>query len=176
MKPLPQLTKTPTQHPDCCCSLSTPLIATIAASLPSLKASVVSIGSGTGLLEALVLREVPNISLTAIEVSKAVNLYLPDGLVDVVTGTWDVSAKAIDAQCWLLVYPRSPKLLKDYFDLSGDAVVETIIWIGPRADAEDFDIVVDETAWSKEVHEDSGVGAYELLVKWVRLSRRQCFE
>ena len=122
------------------------------------------------------LREVPNISLTAIEVPKAINLYLPEGLVDVVAGTWDLSAKAFGAQCWLLVYPRSPKLLKKYFDLSGDAGVHRIIWIGPRADAEDFDIVVDKTSWSKEVYEDSGVGAYELLVTWVKLSRRQCFK
>ena len=127
---LPRLTDEPKHHPDCCISLSTRLLDVLTAAFvygaplsgesaaktvpgPAKKAEnarglVLSIGSGTGLLEALLLARWSNPSLhqgssgvdndayravttvKGIEVRSSINKYLPAANFGVVRGTWDV--------------------------------------------------------------------------------------
>ena len=138
--------------------------------MPDAPASVVSIGSGTGLLEALILREKPYLSLKAVEVSQSINLYLPSAIVDVVLGTWDISSTVAEAHCWIFVYPRDPRLFKTYVEASVDLYLAMIIWIGPRADAEAYVGLLDGAVWTRKSCDDCGLGSYEVLMSWTRKS------
>ena len=82
---LPLLSNSATHHPDCCSSLFIALIAKLVSLLPPDPALTLSIGSGTGLLEALLLQHESTIVLRAVEVTQDVKKHLPEGLVDVVT-------------------------------------------------------------------------------------------
>lgn len=168
MKPLPELSSTPAQYSDCCCSLSLCLVSTIADVIQSAGLSIVSIGSGTGLLEAYLLREKPDLSLKAIEVSHAINIYLPCELVETVLGTWDVSTAAAGAQCWLFVYPRNQELFRTYVYSPMSKSLNTILWIGPRLDAEEYLEVPEDQDWTRKIHDNCGLGPYELLISWTR--------
>ena len=124
MNNLPQLTHEPEHHPDCCLSLSTKLLDVLTAIFAPKNAKdaetrlVLSVGSGTGLLEALLLDRWsapqpqhpsgpdvhdggPPIPTTAtstgvvmtiqgVEVHPSVNKHLPEANLCVVRGTWDV--------------------------------------------------------------------------------------
>ena len=118
---LPELTSQPKHHPDCCLSLSTRLLDVLTAIFaPETEQGagarlVLSVGSGTGLLEALLLARwsnpdpehpsgagmhdgeplVPVVTTTAmtikgIEVRPSINKYLPEANLGIVRGTWDV--------------------------------------------------------------------------------------
>lgn len=58
---------------------------------------MVSIGSGTGLLEALLLKECSHITLKVIEASKTANQYMREEDLHVVRGTWDACSLVADA-------------------------------------------------------------------------------
>ncbi|RMD39439.1 hypothetical protein DV735_g5697, partial [Chaetothyriales sp. CBS 134920] len=179
--PLPTLTDTPTHYPDCCLSISTKLLAFLSSlflrldhhSLPTDAAApvltVFSIGSGQGLLEALLIQHLArlennsssghsSISVAGVEVyaSPPVNKYLAQDCVCLVRGTWDVCeavfatpTPAAGFVVWMFVYPRHVSLVEKYVDIlrggeeehDGKAVVQMVIWAGPRADVEDYETV-----------------------------------
>lgn len=166
---LPQLSDIPAQHPDCCSSLSRTLIAKIASLLPTELGLALSIGSGTGLLEALLLDHRPTTNLRAVEVSKAVNKYLPGDLVETVNGTWDLCNSAHDAGSWIFVYPREVGLIKRYVEAFGQGSTKQVIWIGPLADLQDIeDSYLPSAIWKREILKDRGLSDYEIMVLWTR--------
>ncbi|RWA03018.1 hypothetical protein EKO27_g12088, partial [Xylaria grammica] len=129
MPSLPSLTDEPTRHAGCCPSLSQPLLSTIAVLLHSTAAApastgtqsrgpaplVLSVGSGTGLLEELLhayLNQHPPTPSTirssipwrveGVEVNPAVNVHLPEDRINHVAGTWAVlESRARDAAALL---------------------------------------------------------------------------
>lgn len=169
MKELPQLSILPTHHPDCCCSLSIPLIDTLVKLLWPAPSLMISIGSGTGLLEALLLKKRSQITLKAIEASNTANQYMREEDLHIVRGTWDICYLAADAKTWLFVYPREPHLLSRYLQAYGSRSVRLIIWIGPKADFSDYEEAMCMPNWQNRLVEDSGLSHYELMVIWERI-------
>ncbi|KAI1347879.1 hypothetical protein F5Y01DRAFT_318287 [Xylaria sp. FL0043] len=153
MTALPSLTDRPTRHPGCCLSLSQPLLATIRALLQSIPddkkssdelesasqsapALILSIGSGTGLLEELLhiylndssdrgrdsLSPAPvptrDWRVEGVEVNHAVNIHLPEDRINQVAGTWAVhEPRAHDATALMFVYPRDGALIRRYIEV-----------------------------------------------------------
>ncbi|KAI1332438.1 hypothetical protein F5Y16DRAFT_177997 [Xylariaceae sp. FL0255] len=127
---VPKLGAEPLRHPACCASLSAPLLAAIASLLPKWSASIttspliLSIGSGTGLLEELLhtyLLDNNNKNndiawrVEGVEVNPSVNVYLPEDRINHVPGTWATHpGRARDATVLLFVYPRDGLLIQRY--------------------------------------------------------------
>lgn len=165
---LPPLTTTPVQHPDCCASLSSALVSKILQILPPRPAFTISIGSGTGLLEALILQAQTGVLLEAVEV-RGVNLnsYLPEESIHVVSGTWELCPRASKADVWMFVYPREISLIRRYFDELGTRHLKILVWLGPRSDY----LAVDQfmsSLWTVETFQECGTSPYELLAVWRR--------
>ncbi|KAI8948137.1 hypothetical protein F4801DRAFT_470576 [Xylaria longipes] len=148
MTNFPLLTYEPTRYPGCCLSLSEPLLATIRTVLDSAPhlddkrhdgykpwleldpALILSIGSGTGLLEELLhiylnkvdhasidLNSAKNWRVEGVEVNPAVNIYLPEDRISHVLGTWAVlETRACEAAVLMFVYPRDGALVRRYID------------------------------------------------------------
>ena len=170
---LPQLSDVAAHHPDCCSSLSKTLIAKIASLLPTKLGLALSIGSGAGLLEALLLDYRPTINLRAVEVSNDVNKYLPEDLMETVNGTWDLCNSAHDAGSWIFVYPREADLIKKYAQVFGQGSIKQVIWIGPLADLQEIqDTYLPSAIWKREIIKDCGLSDYEIMVLWSRLGLR----
>ena len=144
---LPQLSESVTLYSDCCCPLSKPLIFTLASSLPSQPGLIISIGSGSGLFEAYLLRESCQLNIHGVEVSGSINRYLPNERMHLVRGTWDLASLAKDALVWMFVYPRDLLIIKRYFQVYGMGAVRRIIWIGPLADLEELETVLSMEGW-----------------------------
>jgi hypothetical protein len=164
---LPKLSTEPQHLADCCLSLSSHLLARLSQLLPS-SGLCLSIGSGTGLLEALLQKHIPHSAIEGVEVSAKVNKYLPSEQVNVVGGTWDLSSKASHASALMFVYPREPKLVTRYLEIAGGAV-RRILWMGPRVDWPDYEAVLLESEFSTlNLIDDSGLASYEMLVLILR--------
>ncbi|KAI0445171.1 hypothetical protein F4803DRAFT_508781 [Xylaria telfairii] len=148
MPSLPPLTSSPTRYPGCCFELSEPLLATIKTlldaaphltnqsqdgyrpALGSEPALILSVGSGTGLLEKLLddylnngNHAQPNLPsarkwrVEGVEVNPAVNIYLPEDRINHVPGTWAVlETRAREAAVLVFVYPRHGALVRRYID------------------------------------------------------------
>ena len=155
----------PNQHPDCCMTISQSLLKTLAGFLPRLPATVLSIGSGTGLLEALLLELVgESLDIRGVEVSPQVNKYLAEQDMIYVGGTWDLSRQANNADAWVFVYPRDPRLLARYLDLRSHDRLVRIIWLGPRMDWQDYKPIFGASRFSQlTILEDCGAAGYELV-------------
>ncbi|KAF1951985.1 hypothetical protein CC80DRAFT_528017 [Byssothecium circinans] len=135
---LPSLALQPAVYPGCCVALSAPFLANLCALLPPSPAPILSIGSGTGLLEALLLAEPYNLSIVGVEVQPSVNRYLPPSTHRTVVGTHSLELLAAEATAWLFVYPRQVALLEEYMTAYGEGAVTTVVWIGPAADWQDY--------------------------------------
>ncbi|KAF2664093.1 hypothetical protein BT63DRAFT_429628 [Microthyrium microscopicum] len=135
---LPALGSSPTFHPDCCLSLSTTIIATIADKLSGHGDLVLSVGSGSGLLETILTQHDSHLQIEGVEVSQndqTVNTYLPEERIHVVNGTWAVSPLALLCSALLFVYPRDPSLLARYIQgAAASPNLEAVVWIGPKVD------------------------------------------
>lgn len=168
MKELPRLSKNPLLHPDCCASLSSTLIAKLAQLLPLNPLLTLSIGSGTGILEALLLHERPELHIQAVEVSSTINQYLSEENLQLVCGTWDICALAASSTVWVFVYPREFSLVRKYVQVFGSLAVQTIIWLGPQADLLTIEAFLDNNTWEMETIDECGISQYEALVVWRR--------
>ena len=143
------------------CAVSTPRDASI-SSIPDLSHQgqpiCLSIGSGTGLLEALLQQQINSnrssevtyrtFLVRGVEVVSAakVNCYLHDDAFDVVSGAWVTSESALDpdVKAWLFVYPRQPSLVLKYIGMLQaraelDNQLMLIVWAGPRVDWSDYE-------------------------------------
>jgi hypothetical protein len=161
MSTIPEISDVTRHHPDCCLSLSTKLIQKI-GQLQSPGSLVLSVGSGSGLLEALVQQHYPQTRVVGLEVNDFVNKYLsPENAISV-KGTWDIYTKSSEADTWLFVYPRSPTLISHYLELS--KVPKTIVWLGPKRDWEDFrSPFLAYRKFTIEEIEDAGLASYETM-------------
>ncbi|KXH41302.1 hypothetical protein CNYM01_12060 [Colletotrichum nymphaeae SA-01] len=201
--PLPPLTNEPQRHPDSCLTLSLPLIKALHAQLPPAPDLTLSIGSGTGLVEALLdsladthdptTQEDPQASqespaprplnLTSIEIAPSPNKYHRNHRT--VPGTWALDPAAAEAKAWMFVYPKQVALVRKYMESafasssSGSAekaaAVETVLYVGPRMDWDDFRSALEPYAESVEVWDEErmeGVGGqgWECVVR-VRVKR-----
>ncbi|KAL4787509.1 hypothetical protein BJX76DRAFT_318770 [Aspergillus varians] len=163
----PLLSTSPTALPNCCLALSTPLLNHLASLLPQTPDFTLSIGSGPGLLEALIAHRHPNVPIEGVEVNSSVNLYIAEQDMNVVGGTWDLFPRASQAKAWMFVYPREPKLVTKYIETHGDrpGSVEMILWLGPRADWVDYEACFRDSVFSQlSFPDDVGLAPYEMLV------------
>jgi hypothetical protein len=136
---LPALTSTPTPYPGCCLALSKPLLAHIASLLPPPPHLTLSIGSGYGLLEALLLSPPYSLNATGVEVQPSPNTYLQPSNHKEVTGSRSLHELAGEAEGWMFVYPRRVGMVDEYMKTYGEGRVECVIWIGPQADWGDYE-------------------------------------
>lgn len=144
----------PTAWPDCSLTLSSCLMRAItglltrdaAAAVSDQPGLVLSVGSGSGLLEAHLQdywSSDPSVNLLVhgVEVRSTEhttpNRYLLFKNRSSVRGTWEVSSRLGLASALVFVYPRQVGLVKRYLDevARGDEVhVHTIVWLGPKSD------------------------------------------
>lgn len=178
---LPSLTAHPITHPFSGLSLSTTFLSFLASYFPSSNTRVLSIGSGSGLLEALLQSSHPNLEVVGVEVqnsSGSPNKYLPSEAVYLVKGTWDIYPYAADAEAWMFVYPRSPRLLDMYLDeiesresSQRARKLDCLVWAGPRVDWIGFEGCF-ERPWLRLVvlgtGSDCGLMEYELCAIFTR--------
>ncbi|KAF2243498.1 hypothetical protein BU26DRAFT_523791 [Trematosphaeria pertusa] len=134
---VPALSSSPTAYPGCCLALSAPLLQRLCSLLPPTPSLTLSIGSGAGLLEALLL-EHHALNLIGVDVHPTPNRYLPCTHHRTVPGTRFLEPLAANAPAWLFVYPRRVALVEEYLDAYGKGSVERVVWIGPRADWDDY--------------------------------------
>lgn len=138
------LTVKPTHHPECCLSISYRLFTCLselvreAAEASHEETMLLSIGCGTGFLEAALavhLQELnlPHVRVEGVEVASAETKYLSDELVHRVRGTRDICRRAASANILMFVYPREGELVKQYCTQFADNI-HTMLWLGPRAD------------------------------------------
>ncbi|OJD36346.1 mitochondrial presequence protease [Diplodia corticola] len=161
---LPTLSDVPTHHPDCCLSLSNSLFSTLSQILSPSKGPVLSIGAGSGLLEAILGSRDPIRTVEGVEVNSSVNKYLPEESSFVVGGTWDLCPRARDASVWVFVYPRVPALVERYFETFGQARLELAVFLGPKADWADFQCAFRVPGFTNaEIVEDCGLVPYEVM-------------
>ncbi len=164
-----KLTKSsPIHFPDCCSSLSVSLMEHLASLLPPDPALTLSIGSGTGLLEALLLVQRPTLNLKAVEVPTTNNKYMPADRVEIVNRSRDLCNLAVDASAWMFIYPRDTWLMQKYVQDFGVQKCELIIWIGPKADHPEIENDLLGEMWIKEDFEDCGLKDYEIMALWRR--------
>ncbi|KAF5656739.1 HAD superfamily hydrolase [Fusarium heterosporum] len=186
----------PVRFPDCCLSISGKLIQILADIFSNTTFSeetptVLSIGSGSGILEALLLAHAPSQSLLnveGVEVQQSswkdpVNKYLPEQAIYTVRGTWDVISRLQDPDVTALmfVYPRQASLISEYMKAISeqDLNVRVIVWLGPMADWEVFEscfttrdgntqFIIGE----KRQGAEAGLDEYELMVVLDSMLRR----
>lgn len=114
------------------------------------------------MLEALIQRQNLKSRVIGLEVNAMVNSYLAPENAVIVKGTWDIYDKSSEEDTWLFVYPRSPKLISAYLELS--KVPNTVIWLGPRKDWEEFHApFLAYGEFAIEEIEDAGLVSYEAM-------------
>lgn len=173
---LPAITDTPQRYPDYCLSISVPLINTITTILKSSAQPglFISIGSGSGLLEAhlqwhwsLTNTNPCNLTIEGIEVisPQPINRYLAKENHSTVRGTWEVSQRVSFASALMFVYPREPGLVERYLADKAAAGVMVVVWLGPKADWATFESSLKDAAdfGAVEIVEDCGMADYEMM-------------
>lgn len=156
----------PCHHPDCCMGISHTLLQTLIDLLPPRPAiSVLSIGSGTGLIECLLSQLLDDsVDICGVEVSPNVNKYLAEENMFYVGGTWDLCRQAARSQVWMFVYPRDPQLIVRYLQSYHHHALSKIIWLGPRMDWQDYENVLQSSKFSRlTVLENRGSAKYEMV-------------
>lgn len=156
----------PKHHPDCCFAISQTLLHTLASHLPNGPAiSILSIGSGTGLIESLLSQLLDDsFDVCGVEVSPHVNKYMPEENMFFVGGTWDLCRQASKSQVWIFVYPRDPQLIVRYLQSHDHVGLSKIIWLGPKMDWQDYEGVLNVSRFSHlTLLEDCGAAVYEMV-------------
>ncbi|KAH7136783.1 hypothetical protein B0J13DRAFT_80848 [Dactylonectria estremocensis] len=198
--PALNLKEQPVRHADCCLSLSSKLLDILTAvfsdtELANRPRTVLSIGSGTGLLETLWLENIESRSqaddasaglvIEGIEVhqlgSRApANKYLPEQAINTVRGTWELSSRLQDpGACGLIfVYPRQPDLVTGYVKeiLETKLGIGIVVWLGPMADWDAFEPCFRAAAENGSAFQlravkkgsDAGLGEYEMMAVFVQ--------
>ena len=165
------LTAEPKHIASCCASLSTFLLQKLSDLLPRAPAVTLSIGSGSGVLEALLLQHEPGLRLEGVEVSADVNHYLREESLHVVSYSGAVCARAAEAEAWMFVYPRSQALIEEYLRMYGAKDVRVIIFILPREDVAALThplSPLEHDQWSGEVVLKAGLADWEAIICYRR--------
>lgn len=189
-----KLSDEPTRHADCCLSLSTTLLNVLTSIVNRRVKSgapgadserlVLSVGSGSGLLEALLQQKwtaaprddvSPGLFIEGVEVQQQsgkpslLNKYLPEQHHSGVKGTWDLSPRAAEAAALMFVYPRSPELVRRYLDEATTRArgrLGLAIWLGPKCDWAEFEgAFTGYSGWDTRVvpDDESGLFGYEMI-------------
>jgi hypothetical protein len=164
LPPLPSLTDKAALYSGCCLALSTPLLDHLHSLLPASPRLSLSVGSGFGLLEALLLAEPYCSRVVGVEVEPSSNLYLPPTHHRIVHGSRFLEPLAAEAPTWLFIYPRRVGLLAEYMSEYGRGQVDRIVWAGPQADWDDYKACFGEE-WTVQTQsaDEAGGRAWELL-------------
>ncbi|KAF3766434.1 hypothetical protein M406DRAFT_37994 [Cryphonectria parasitica EP155] len=181
---LPALSDEPCRYPDLCLSLSNRLIHCLtdivaSASNSSSPTLVLSVGSGSGLLEAhLQARwaahpEGSNLEVRGVEIrttppARPVNRWLPEEYCSTVRGTWELSSDLKSAGALLFVYPREPGLISRYLLAAAekqDSLLSTVVWLGPQADWQTFEACLRDAPGFGPIQiiQDCGLVEYEMM-------------
>ncbi|TDZ27834.1 hypothetical protein C8035_v008608 [Colletotrichum spinosum] len=181
--PLPTITADPQTIPESCLSLSTTLLSALHACLPPSPAITLSVGSGTGLVEALLEAQSTQpypLNIVSVEVAPSPNRY--HARHRTVAGTWALDSAAKDAKAWVFVYPKQVALVREYMRLfqeqREEEGVEVVVYVGPRMDWHEFGGALEGEwreveVWSEEKMEEVGGRAWE-VVAVVRRMKRGC--
>ncbi|KAH9814656.1 hypothetical protein DFH28DRAFT_970748 [Melampsora americana] len=131
---LPPLTSVPTSLPTCCVSLSIPLISALKNAFSEDSSDLVlSVGSGSGLLESYMIQN--GINVKGIDLSTNTNQYLEEEEFIGLRGLWDREpiSNLIYTRQILFVYPKPIKsVIKRYLEMLKE--IEILVWIGPSID------------------------------------------
>ncbi|SMY19570.1 unnamed protein product [Zymoseptoria tritici ST99CH_1A5] len=129
---LEDLGEEPCMFKDCCCSLSRPLIGALADTLPRSPALVLSIGSGTGLLENLIRQAAGDADLYGVEVPSCNNIHLPADRVVRVSTSLELHPDAVLAETLIFCYPRTIQLVDAYLRECVGGALEKVVFISHR--------------------------------------------
>jgi hypothetical protein len=160
---------TTTHFADLCPAISKPLIHTLVDRLPASPALTLSVGCGSGLLEALTLHAGEHVchktlDIRGVEVSDCTITHLPNRRVYHVSSTTSVHDDALLASSFLFVYPRQAELVARYLDASLDGALEQLVWLGHRNDWPELEMLLLAAFFKLERIDGPGVADYELLV------------
>ena len=169
---LPTLSCQPQLYPHCDTSLSSTLLYVLSSILPSCPSLTLSIGSGHGLLEALLCYRYPDVLVHSVEVAYKIPQYHATNRLTFVSSTSSIWEGAKDAKAWLFVYPKDLSLVERYIERYGSGQVQIVVWIGPRNDLKDIEVGFNDVEWAKEVVEEAGLKEYEMLVVWRKRSTK----
>ena len=179
-----ELGDAPIRHQDCCLSLSSKLLDTLTriftnsspAASSSPPSSILSIGSGSGLLEATLLAHsspglitVEGVEVQQPESQAPVNRYLPEQFYHTVRGTREVSPRLGDdgVSGLMFVYPRQPDLVSRYVKTVEEMHpnVRSMVWLGPVADWDDFRPCFEGSTFAIEALSglEAGLDDYEMM-------------
>lgn len=159
----------PRHLPELCCGVSQPLMGLLLDHLPTDGSLVLSIGCGSGLLEAMLLRAARTsgraLGLSGVEVPSCVVHYLTAESVLRVAGTRDLHPEAMLATTLMFVYPRKPALVASYIKDCSNGALECVVWIGPSSDWQDSQHLLSRTFTDVKVWEglEAGLPTYELV-------------
>ncbi|GAB7358213.1 hypothetical protein MBLNU230_g0365t1 [Neophaeotheca triangularis] len=160
---LPELSGDPKLFADCCVGISEPMIETLRRTLPDPPALILSIGCGSGLLEALLVER--GVNVCGVEVPSCENKYLAlDRLLRVPTAQ-TLHQDAILASTLLFVYPRSPELVRKYADHFAGGALESVLWLGHQMDKSDYQEPLRSAFDSLTVLDAPSMFPYECLFK-----------
>lgn len=168
---LEQIGDEPRQFAGCCLAISKPLLQALLSTLPQRPDLILSVGCGSGLLEALLLLlGHDQLNLCGVEVPSCDCTSLPPERVLRVAGTRSLHPDAILASVLMFVYPRVPALITSYLDACVDGALEKLVWLGHRSDWADSEGVIFDAFTNVHIAQDVGLPNHEIMV--VATSRR----
>ncbi|KAG0140143.1 hypothetical protein CROQUDRAFT_382316 [Cronartium quercuum f. sp. fusiforme G11] len=150
---LPTLSTIRTLSSTCCIALSCPLILALRRTFTSSgDGQILSVGSGSGLLEAYMVADGMNVIGIDLE---STNKYLPPERFVGIRGTWDMGPGVLltSTRKLLFAYPKPVDLVLQRY-IKKMAKLEMIVWIGPATDWPEVVSALDQVAsWSNESKE-----------------------
>ncbi len=149
--------------PDLCPAVSKPLIKIIVESLPPAPALILSVGCGSGLLEAMCLEGGKALNLHGVEVPDCHVKYLPDTSVLRVASTSSVHEKAVLATAVMFCYPRKSELVARYLDVCTGGALEQLLWFGHRSDWPEMEMLLLVAFCKVESIDGPGMADSELI-------------
>jgi hypothetical protein len=155
----------PQQFAGCCLAISKPLLQTLLSTLPRGPDLIFSVGSGSGLLEAMLLQmSRDELNLFGVEVPSCDCAYLSNKQVLRVTGTRSLHPDAILASVLMFVYPRVASLVAFYVDACANGALEKLVWLGHRSDWADCEKIIYDSFASVDVIATAGLPDHEIMV------------
>ena len=162
---LEQVGDEPQQLAGCCLAVSKPLLQALLSNLPQRPDLILSVGCGSGLLEALLLQlGHGQLDLYGVEVPSCDCTLLPPERVLRVAGTRSLHPDAILASVLMFVYPRVPALITSYLDACVDGAFEKLVWLGHRSDWADSEGIVIDAFANVEIAHNVGLPDHEIMV------------
>lgn len=162
MKALPQLHDEPINLSCCCSSLSSRLITNLGSLLPHSRALTLSVGSGSGVLEALLTKEYPDLHIIGVEVDVGVNDFLPPEKFCTVSWTGAVHGLVEHAEALLFVYPRDWTLVRRYLAAVHGLLVA--VFVLPQADLDVLTGLISAAGGLQETILGAGLRSWEVMI------------